>query len=64
VEKLLSVKEVLGLIPVKEITLRRYVAQRKVEHVKFGRRVLFKESTIEELVRLNTVEARKGLGGP
>jgi excisionase family DNA binding protein len=60
-EKLLSVKEIFEIIPVKEVTLRRYVSQHKVEHVKFGRRVLFRPETIENLIASKTVKARRGL---
>jgi len=60
-DRLLSVKEVLEIIPVQEVTLRRYISRHKVEHVKFGRRVLFRRETIEALIAANTVKATRGL---
>jgi excisionase family DNA binding protein len=57
--KLLTVEEVLAIIPIKEPTLRKYVHEKKIEHVKVGRRVFFKESTIEDLIRRGTVPPKQ-----
>lgn len=59
--RLMSIPDVLAIIPVKEVTLRRYVRQNKVEFVKIGRRIFFQEETIDDLITKNTVRAKQGL---
>ncbi len=59
--RLMSIPEVLAVIPIKEVTLRKYVQLNKVDFVKIGRRVLFRPETIEALISLNTVKATRGI---
>jgi len=45
-------------IPVAEATLRRWVSQGRIEHTKFGKRVLFSEDTADRLLAGRTVAPR------
>ena len=57
--KLLTIEEVLAILPIKEPTIRKYVHFKRIDYVKIGRRVFFLESTIEDLIRKGTVKAKE-----
>jgi excisionase family DNA binding protein len=55
--KLLSVTEAAELCRLKASTIRRWVLKRRVPFVKLGRRVLFRQTDIERLIKRSVVPA-------
>ena len=56
---MLTVPEAAKRLGLKESTLRFWVWQRKIEHVKVGRAVRIPERTIAELIARGTVPERR-----
>lgn len=50
---LLTVNEAAARLRIKPNTLRRWVCEKKIPHVKLGTRVLFRAETLEEWVKKN-----------
>jgi excisionase family DNA binding protein len=50
-EKLLDYKQLSDLIGIKVPTLRKWHMEKRIKGVKFGSRVMFPESYVEELIR-------------
>jgi excisionase family DNA binding protein len=42
-------------VPIAEMTLRRWVSQGRIEHTKFGKRVLFEAGSLDRLLAGRTV---------
>jgi excisionase family DNA binding protein len=57
--KLLDVKGVAERLGVSPFTVRAWLRQRRLEHVKLGRRILVPESAIRRFVDMNTIPARE-----
>jgi len=55
--RLLSVEEVAWRLGLKPVTVRLWLAGRKIARVKLGRRVLIQESEVERLIRSSTIPA-------
>jgi excisionase family DNA binding protein len=55
---MLRVAEVAARLGVRESTIRLWLAQRKLAHVKLGRCVRVPESEIERVVRENLIPAK------
>ena len=55
--KFLSVKEAAGLLGLAEVTVRVWLAQRRLEHVRMGRAVRIPVNEINRLVEEGTVPA-------
>ena len=58
--KLVNVREAAARLGVSVFTLRAWLRQRRLPHVKLGRRVLVSEDAIRRFVEMNTVPAREG----
>jgi excisionase family DNA binding protein len=58
---LLSVKEAAAYLGIGVQTIYNRVSQRHIDHVKIGRRVLFRRSDLERLIAAGAVEAKGGL---
>ncbi len=58
-EKLLSVKEVLGYLHIGRTTLHRMMKTRKIGFVRIGKKVFFTQEHIESFIRKGTVPAKK-----
>jgi excisionase family DNA binding protein len=56
---MLTVADAANRLGIKEGTLRLWLAQRKLGHVKLGRAVRVPESEVERLIRENTIPARE-----
>lgn len=56
-ERLVSIEETAVRLGLKPITVRLWVAQRKISSCKLGRRRLIPEREIERLIECNTVPA-------
>lgn len=54
-ERILSIKEASDRLGISMNTLYSWVSQRKIEYVKIGRLVKFKQSGIERFIRDHTV---------
>ena len=48
--KLYSIKELEEVLPVKEITIRRWIASGKLRTVRIGNKHFIKESTISDIL--------------
>ena len=57
--KLLDVDAAAERLSVSPFTIRAWLRQRRLEHVKLGRRVLVPESAIRRFVERNTIPARE-----
>lgn len=57
--KLLDVKMAAERLGVSPFTIRAWLRQRRLEHVKLGRRVLVPETALRRFVERNTVPARE-----
>ena len=57
--KLLDVHAAAERLGVSPFTIRAWLRQRRLEHVKLGRRVLVPESAIRRFVEQNTIPARE-----
>jgi excisionase family DNA binding protein len=57
--RMLTVAETAERFGVKVPTIRRWLAQRKLTHVKLSRAVRVPEIEVERLIKKNTVPARK-----
>lgn len=55
---MLTVADCAERLGLKEPTIRLWIAQRKIAHVKLGRSVRVPESEVDRLIRQNTVPAR------
>jgi excisionase family DNA binding protein len=55
---LLSVARTAALIGISPHTLRSWLRQRRLPHVRLGRRILFDPRDLEEFVAANRVAAR------
>lgn len=49
-ETLLNYEETAERLRIKPDTLQRWVAARKVPHIRMGRRVLFRERHVDEII--------------
>ncbi len=58
-DKIMGIKEAAELLGVKIDTLYSWVYLRKIEHIKVGRLVKFKQSTIDNFVRTHTVAVQE-----
>ena len=56
---MLSVAEVARRLGLKEGTVRLWLSQRKLAHVKLGRAVRIPPEEVERIIRENTVPARE-----
>ncbi len=56
---LLDVRAAAERLGVSPFTVRAWLRQRRLEHVKLGRRVLVPESAIRRFVERNTIPARE-----
>ncbi len=56
--KLLDVNAAAKRLGVSPFTVRAWLRQRRLEHVKLGRRVLVPEKAISRFIEINTVPAR------
>ena len=54
-EKLIGVKEAAEQLGIQINTLYSWIYLRKIEHVKMGRLVKFKQSTIDQFVETHTI---------
>ena len=57
--KLLDVDAAAERLSVSPFTIRAWLRQRRLEHVKLGRRVLVPERAIRRFVERNTIPARE-----
>jgi len=48
---LMNIDTAAGYLGLQPSTLRRWVYERRIRHVKLGRRVLFRKEIIDELIR-------------
>jgi excisionase family DNA binding protein len=55
---MLTVAQAASRLGIKEATLRLWIYQRKVAHVKLGRSVRVPENEIERLIKENLIPAR------
>ena len=62
-ECLWSVIETARKLGISPHTLRTWVSQRKIKHLKIGRRVLFAPADVEELIQSSSVEPRSYVSG-
>jgi excisionase family DNA binding protein len=60
---LLTIPETAMLLRLKVSTIRAWVLQRKVPHVKLGRRVLLRRSDLESLIDASVVPAKSSVPG-
>ena len=51
-------KEAARRIGVSVVTLDRLIAQRRITHVRIGRRILFTQSMIDSMLEMFTLKAR------
>jgi excisionase family DNA binding protein len=58
-ERLLNVKQAGEKLSISVYTIRAWVAERRLPHVRLGRRVAFRPEDLEAFVKTNTVAARK-----
>ena len=58
-EKLIGIQEAAVQLGVKVDTLYSWVYLRKIEHIKVGRLVKFKQSTIDDFIKTHTVAVYK-----
>jgi excisionase family DNA binding protein len=56
---LLDVKGAAERLGVSPFTVRAWLRQRRLEHVRLGRRVLIPQSAIRRFIDMNTVPARE-----
>jgi excisionase family DNA binding protein len=54
--RLLKIDEAAAYLGVSPLTVYDWISKRKIEHVKVGRLVRFKESTLEKWIEKNTVK--------
>ena len=57
--KLLNVPEAAAYLGLKVHTLRSWVSERKITNVKMGRRVLFRQKDLDELIERSVRPARE-----
>jgi excisionase family DNA binding protein len=57
-KKLLSVRDTAERLGMAEVTIRIWLAQRKLEYVKLGRATRIPESEIQRLIEAGTVPAQ------
>ena len=50
-DKLLSSEEICKILKISRVTLYRWIKDGKVESIKIGKRHLFKESVLEQLIK-------------
>lgn len=53
--EIMTVSDLLKILPFKERTIRKYVAERKIPYSKVRGRILFRRSEIDEWVSAGTV---------
>jgi len=55
----LTVKEAADELGVKQPTVRKWIAERRMTHVKLGRAVRIPSEAVERFIRENTIPARE-----
>jgi excisionase family DNA binding protein len=55
--RLLSIPEVAQLLSLKEITIRKWMEQRRIAYVRLGRRVAISELEISRIIEAGSVPA-------
>lgn len=58
-ERLLNVKQAGEKLSISVHTVRAWVKERRLPHVRLGRRIAFRPEALEAFVKTNTIEARK-----
>lgn len=56
--QLLSVKEAAEQLNISVFTLRGWISQRRVRFVKLGRRTMFRQTDLEDLITGSVIEPR------
>lgn len=59
---MLTVAEVAKHLGLKEATVRLWISQRKIAHIKLGRAVRVPQQEVERIVKENTIPSRGTLG--
>ena len=59
--KLLNVPEAAAYLGLKVHTLRSWVSERKITNIKMGRRVLFRQKDLDELIERSVRPAREDI---
>jgi len=59
---LVDIEEAARILGLSKFTLRRWTAQRRVPHVRLGRRIVFDPRALAGFVMANTVGATDGNG--
>lgn len=59
IEQLYSISNGAQIMGIAEVTLRLKIWQGEIEHIKIGRRIMLRESQIEDYLARNTKPARQ-----
>lgn len=57
--KLHSVQEVSEMLNISTWHLYRLVEERRIEHIRLGKKILFSEKQIDQIIEKNTVQERE-----
>lgn len=58
--ELLNLKEGAEILKVSIFTLRNWIYQGRVSHVRMGRKVMFRREDLESLIRKSVIPAKMG----